>query len=1106
MKFEELSASRFSLRVKPRNVFDKLQPCDVLSIRLTRVRGEFEVRTEDSVVTVGTVVPVDSIALTDVLSVGRSVFAKMSDPAPDGSMLLEIVAFNGEILEMGDVEVGIDINDKCVQSLGQGTLESSIAFLREDCVFEHGGHEYFTLVAGGATDRYLTSTEGGRNFAIVGAGWSFALAEKDRGDGSAFFLANKFHRMRNRQEDSALRIAHGNLKFVDWTDAGGRALLAKAQLDRLVKREDSYFRKWDEFGNAEGADFLERARQVGVVRFTVELESKDDGGIAIVRCLNLTPDQKDGLEAAQEVDVVSSTCLPEYLNDRNMTFADFATKIARTDSAKKTRTGGLIKVKVKEFNAATGELCLRAELRDKDKDKPTGDCIILSVAGEVAQIKRRMNARLAIQNGRAANPNLGLLIEDGQKIPPSRTPPKMRPLTAAVRRKVFPTHPPTLAQERAIEIALNTPDIALIQGPPGTGKTTVIAAIIERLNEEFDKRGDLRGHVLLSGFQHDAVENMIDRDRLLVNGLPVPKFGNRPDEEDDAAFSRFEYQLHDWCAKKAEALRKKNPQIAGLLKDEQELRNLCVQYIQAPSHACAVSLIETALKLSDLTLGDALRKKLQMELRQLLSEESSPKEEKPLLRAVRSLRVSESGFADDGADRAADVAEMLKENDSDRVLLVQASHWCDEAPPPFLRELRALKARLLERFTPQPVFLREKSRDSVVELVRETIESIRLRGPCASDKRTAALSELLLEMENDPAGIQDAVMDYCFAFAATCQQSVNKTMQRIKGIDPDKSKTLDDEPEMKYDYVIVDEAARVGPRDLMIAMVQGKRIILVGDHRQLPHLIDEDVARKMEKDRDAADTGEWLEKSMFEHLFTKRVAQLEKDDGRRRHITLDAQFRMHPLLGEFISENFYERFDCDGHTEHFDSPLPESGFVHNLPGINGKCAVWIDVPRDAGLMDRVGTGTSWARSAEADVICEKLKAWIKFDDDIDDGENRKRLTFGVISFYKAQTELIKKKLGQRWVESVGEKRLRIGTVDAFQGREFDVVFLSLVRTADRGYGFLKVYNRLNVSMSRQKKLLVVVGDAASYETRKAMELVPGVAAFLKLCREKGEIL
>ena len=82
-------------------------------------------------------------------------------------------------------------------------------------------------------------------------------------------------------------------------------------------------------------------------------------------------------------------------------------------------------------------------------------------------------------------------------------------LTLKVRDKLFSEHPPTPQQEEAIRVALNTPDIAVIQGPPGTGKTKVIEAIVERLNEELDILGAGAGQILVTGYQHDAVENAL---------------------------------------------------------------------------------------------------------------------------------------------------------------------------------------------------------------------------------------------------------------------------------------------------------------------------------------------------------------------------------------------------------------------------------------------------------------------------------------------------------------------------------------------------------------------------------------------------------------------
>ena len=119
-------------------------------------------------------------------------------------------------------------------------------------------------------------------------------------------------------------------------------------------------------------------------------------------------------------------------------------------------------------------------------------------------------------------------------------------------------------------------------------------------------------------------------------------------------------------------------------------------------------------------------------------------------------------------------------------------------------------------------------------------------------------------------------------------------MQRRKGVGG-----LTSDEGLEYEYVIVDEAARVSPRDLMIPMSQGKRIILVGDHRQLPHIIDEEVAKRMEEGEDVTDESEWLKKSMFQYLFSERLKALEDADDITRRVTLDKQFRMHPELGQF---------------------------------------------------------------------------------------------------------------------------------------------------------------------------------------------------------------
>jgi hypothetical protein len=743
-----------------------------------------------------------------------------------------------------------------------------------------------------------------------------------------------------------------------------------------------------------------------------------------------------------------------------------------------------------------------------------------------------------------------------------------------------------------------------------------------RPNEMADKRSaNNRGMVLLTGFQHDAVWNMIDR--LSLNSIPVPKFGKRSGADEDD-FNVFEKNLENWCAKIAAELRTKNPKIVEIEK-ETEIKNLCLQYIKVPTRTLAENLAKRIADLGVSILGEESSRCAANLAKKLSLEENLNNEFNPLLDAVRRLRIRPESFADDGPERATDalddLKDVLEENECD--LLDKASLWRNEdGIPPFLNDLAALKKKLLIRFTAPPVFCVEKQNDEIIGLAEEAIKKIKIAGFSAKDAKSAVLAEFLAELEGNPYGMIDAVADYSFAFAATCQQSVNKQMQRQKGITGDNA-----DQKIEYEFVIVDEAARVSPRDLMIPMAQGKRIILVGDHRQLPHIIDDEVARQMEEGETGEEESDWLKKSMFEYLFSERLKALEEKDGFTRRVTLDKQYRMHPLLGDFISRNFYERFD---RSEKFGSGKRESDFAHNLSDTENKPAIWLDVPAAKGKHQR--SGTSWTRLVEATAIALQLQAWMNSaaglcgsaefskDDFVDmpslatelkqqsravdiwltkhlsgrtqaalaayegqssdtaplqaslledlnsllkrssiyelqrfggvilrpaiqsllsqdlQGDNlarlnrliiedayplelrRNPLSFGVISFYKAQAELIKEQFDKITDD---DRKLRIGTVDSFQGMEFDVVFLSMVRTMPQDwksrnneaekqarslFGHLCLYNRLNVSMSRQKKLLVVAGDSGLLQSDLAAEFIPGLVDFFKLCKTEGRVL
>jgi len=1165
MKFQDLPADILTLRIRRTdNAAEALHEQPVFSVDPSLTRpDEFEIRLRDSVVYVRPVVAADIRRLKSELASGRAILAQLANPAADGSIEIQIAFFTGECLEMGEVEIGVD---EYVENAITKIERRKDGFKRERlygrlgqlCCFNQGASSYFFLIGGPAIDDELKpeptskgNVEEGseesdnaedaqdshvdaepatvvgesalvqkpqptrkNSFCVTGDGIRFVATETALPDGKSIFTITRLTK-RKSESDRALRLAKGKLTFVDWTQAGRIQILAKAQMTALTKDDGSYLKKWDEFGDLEGELLLKHAREVGPLHYADMKQNRD--GTVSVRISQASDSALNKLATGEVESVEIAEELPNYLTNLDLKFADFTKKIENDSEqedllenekkrSRKSDKKTNLNFAVRDFDAASKSITLAAESIPME----TGT-LILSLSGEITQIKRRMTARRSILEGRAANPQLGPLIEEKGLIEPTRRPQKIRPLTAFVLEKVF-RNAPTVMQERAIEVALNTPDIALIQGPPGTGKTTVIAAILERLNELADKRGpSTKGQVLLTGFQHDAVENMIER--LSLNGIPVPKFGRRSGAEEDD-FSAFEKNLEEWCAQLAAQLRERNPQIAEVER-ETEIRNLSMQYLQAPTRALAANLVGQIASLGVPLLGeDGARRAASLE-KNLSRKERLNEESNQLLNAVRRLRIRPESFADDGPEQATDALDDLSDvlEESERVLLDTASLWRNEdGYPPFLNDLATLKKKLLIRFSAPPVFRVEKLNDEVIALAEEAITRIRTAGFFASDAKSAALAEFLAELESNPYGMIDAVSDYSFAFAATCQQSVNRTMQMHKGITGN-----DADQTIEYDFVIVDEAARVSPRDLMIPMAQGKRIILVGDHHQLPHIIDDEVARQMEEGETGQGESAWHKKSMFLYLFDERLKTLEENDGITRRVMLDKQYRMHPLLGDFISRNFYE---CPDRPEKVRSGRPASDFAHDLLDTDNGPAVWLDVPAAKGKHLR--SGTSWTRPAEAAAIALQLLAWMNSD-------AGKDLTFGVISFYKAQAELIKKQLGKL---ADDDKKLRIGTVDSFQGMEFDVIFLSVVRTlpekqfikkkkslvekegknwtdemeARISFGHLCLYNRLNVSMSRQKKLLVVVGDSGLLQNDLAKEFIPGLVDFLQLCKTEGRIL
>jgi DNA polymerase III delta prime subunit len=263
-----------------------------------------------------------------------------------------------------------------------------------------------------------------------------------------------------------------------------------------------------------------------------------------------------------------------------------------------------------------------------------------------------------------------------------------------------------------------------------------------------------------------------------------------------------------------------------------------------------------------------------------------------------------------------------------------------------------------------------------------------------------------------------------------------------------------------FDVVIIDEVSKCTPPELLIPALKGKKLVLVGDHRQLPPMLNdstvEDIAQEMGI---APEKLSFLEESLFKLQFEAAA------DSIKRMLTV--QYRMHPSIMAAINQFYQHRLQCG-------LPAPDQQRAHNLAGAiiqEHQHLIWVKMPLGKGFEEQK-QGTSPFNVREVDVIerlCQQMEAaWAPR---IALGEPRKEI--GIITFYLAQLELIDERLDPQLFPSL---HIRTGTVDRFQGMERQVVIVSMVRNNREGkVGFAKKPERVNVAFSRAQELLVIVG-------------------------------
>lgn len=309
---------------------------------------------------------------------------------------------------------------------------------------------------------------------------------------------------------------------------------------------------------------------------------------------------------------------------------------------------------------------------------------------------------------------------------------------------------------------------------------------------------------------------------------------------------------------------------------------------------------------------------------------------------------------------------------------------------------------------------------------------------------------------------------------------------------------------LRFNTVVQDEASKATPAELSLPLVYGEKAVVIGDHRQLPPNLDrEDILFKLHMQRLKADSREEhdqieqlesyvrknfdiLEKSHFERLFRQIDPSLRG--------TFDTQYRMHNDINRVI-EQFY--IDDGGLKCGVANECRKHGIdIPNFISPDNH-VIWINTSSP-----EVRDGTSRANRGEVEAIewvlsqLSKSESFRIYQESQPTNEDRE---IGLITFYGSQLKRLK---GIVEKETKKGLNIKMSSVDRFQGMERNIIIVSMVRSnsiaqtwgqkpdynrfpnigypAQKEYGFAKSPNRLNVALSRAKRLLIIVGNSEHF--------------------------
>jgi len=770
---------------------------------------------------------------------------------------------------------------------------------------------------------------------------------------------------------------------------------------------------------------------------------------------------------------------------------------------RKSPKAELIEVRNYQPNEGRATFVFKAR-KHSSKPEIAGEVHAIADHGDSTQRQRRADANKRLMSRNIANPQMIEWLMS----PEMARPPANRTLRYPFNRNLNED------QQRAVECALTSEDVFLIQGPPGTGKTSVIVEIIKQLVQRGRPDSDMTGpvRILVSSIQNDAIRHATDKITGGNNDYDIHVFQQLSDYEQQIKdmytdASQISSLIAQRCLKSDEVWEYETYRFAQ--KSAMRLTNVLAEHIEVINQGeipisqamLAVEVLESRMierfSESEASMYYQLKSKNHTQTSQSYFEEELSRLVSQLALALsvtveKLAKIAEEeeetqthtrhGEDSEGNDTQAvpvilpdqPQREVLEKYKADIIQLIETGGIQDNLSmlinitlkgllkafnrgreEKIAKNWEILKELLTQaqgelsfdenahKRSPDELRSDEISRlyNRVNMLIQQHHESFELRcAELAERSHLFALRQFAEELKMFPNQWVKLLERYAPVSAATCQRSAKFA-----------------ETSIDYDYVIIDEAGRVTPYDLLIPAIQGRHLILIGDQRQLPPTVEDSIERKMLNQSGGTDVMKISDRSLFEELFDRLNAS--------NKVMLRTQYRMNAKIGALVSEVFYDRRLKSYFKPNDPEKTPQMGLFNDDP------LVWINVAPQCGH-----TSFKYENYHETEAVFDIILSLREQLTSSDTEEKR----VGIVTAYGDQKRAIQRRLKELRLDSYFD----IGTIDSFQGKEFELVILSTSTHNSKGnIGFMKLPNRINVALSRAQRQLLILGSSTTH--RKA---------------------